>query len=60
MIQAFIAFLQALPELLKLIQTLQARIDEAALNRKVADDVKAINEAFQSKDPAKLNALFRT
>lgn len=51
-------FMQALPDLIKLIQVLQKHIDEADVDRKVQDDVKSIHEAFDAKDPAKLNALF--
>lgn len=60
MLDAIIAFFKALPDLIKLIQTLQKRIDEEGVNRKVAQDVKTINEAFSEKDPAKLNALFNS
>lgn len=60
MFQAIINFLNALPDLIKLFQTLQKRIDEEGIERKVAQDVKTIHEAFDAKDPAKLNALFNT
>ncbi len=51
-------FMAALPALLKLFQTLQKRIDEAGVDRKVVQDVKTIHEAFDAKDAEKLNALF--
>lgn len=60
MLDAILAFFKALPDILKLIQTLQARIDEEGIDRKVADDVKTINDAFASKDAEKLNALFNS
>jgi hypothetical protein len=50
--------MQALPDLIKLLQVLQNRIDEAEVERRVQDDVKSIHQAFADKDPAKLNALF--
>lgn len=53
-------FLAALPALFKLFATLQARIDEAAVDRKVVDDVKTIHGAFLEKDPEKLKALFNS
>lgn len=56
--KTLLAFILALPELLKLFQLLQKRIDEAQVERKVADDVKQIHEAFSTMDAAKLNSLF--
>lgn len=52
------ALIAALPELLRLLRTVQKKIDEAETNRKVTDDLKAINEAFKSNDPDKLNHIF--
>lgn len=57
-IQAILNLLKALPDIVKLLQTLQQRIDEAGVDRKVSDDVKTIGDAFNAKDAAKLNALF--
>ncbi len=51
-------FLAALPALFKLFETLEKRLEEAGTDREVVDDVKTIHEAFNAKDPAKLNALF--
>ena len=48
----------ALPALYKLLKLLQARIDAAGVDRKVADDVESIHEAFNANDPTKLNSLF--
>lgn len=53
-------FIKALPALLELFKTLDKRIQEAELDRKVVDDVKTIHGAFVDKDPAKLNALFNS
>ncbi len=58
MIKEFFTLIQVLPEILKLIQVVQDKIDEDQTNRKVANDLKAIHEAFASKDAAKLNAIF--
>lgn len=58
MIEAILAFLKALPELMKLIRVLQERVAEGETSRQVAEDVKTIHEAFSEKDPRKLNALF--
>lgn len=50
----------ALPEIIKLLQTLQKAIDEAKTNKKVEDDLKAIQEAFDARDPEKLAAIFNS
>lgn len=55
-----IAFLEALPELIRLFQVLAERISEAQLDRKVKDDLKTLHEAFEDRDEKKLNALFNT
>lgn len=60
MISAIWALLQALPDILKLIQTIQKGIAEANTKRKVADDISAIHEAFAAKDADKLNAIFKS
>ncbi len=52
------ALIDALVELVKLYKILKKRIDEANIDRKVADDIKTIHEAFDTKDAEKLNALF--
>lgn len=58
MIQAFIALLTALPEIIKLLQTLQTKIDEAGVERKVKDDIATIHTAFANQDADALNKLF--
>lgn len=50
----------ALPALYKLLKLLQARIDEAGEDRKVAADIQTIHEAFDAKDPSKLDSLFNS
>lgn len=50
--------IKALPEIIQLLNALQKAVDEAETDRKVKDDLKAIHEAFTTKDAAKLNALF--
>jgi hypothetical protein len=55
----FWLFLQVLPELLKLFQLLQKRIEEVETDRKVKDDVKKIHEAFATNDASKLDELFK-
>ena len=55
---AFITLVKALPEVLALIKALQMAIEKAESERKVKDELQAINDAFASKDPAKLSHLF--
>ncbi len=54
------AFLIALPELVKLVQTLQAMQDENAMAIQIKKDLVTINDAFQKKDPDALRALFNS
>ncbi len=56
-IQTLIA---CLPEIIKLLQTLQAQIDESETEKKVADSVKEIHEAFKNKDASKLDDIFKS
>ncbi len=58
MLSQIIAFLGALPALIKLFQVLQQRLDEEGIDRHVKEDVQTIHEAFDAKDPQKLNDLF--
>lgn len=61
--QAFLAILSSLPEILKLVSTIQKMIDEEKkennVQRKLKDDVETIHEAFISNDPDKLRRLFK-
>lgn len=56
----FWELLKALPEIVRLLEALQKQQQEVAVNRKVSEDIKTIHEAFNEKDPAKLNALFNS
>jgi hypothetical protein len=49
---------KALPEIIKLIQAIQAAIVKAQADRKISGDIKTIHEAFTSGDASQLNALF--
>jgi hypothetical protein len=53
-------FLAALPALFRFFQTLAKRIEEAELDRKVHHDVKAIDDAFKTKNAAALDAIFNS
>lgn len=51
-------FLKAVPDLIKLFQVLQKKIEEGKLNKKVAEDVKKIHEAINANDAQKINDIF--
>lgn len=58
--KTLVALIVALPEILKLIERIQKRIEAGQLDRKVAQDIKAINDAFDSDDAEKLNEIFNS
>lgn len=55
-----LTLLKLLPEILSLIKALELAIAKSEQNRKVKDDLNAINEAFKTGDASKLNHLFAT
>ena len=60
MIKAIIALLSALPELLALIKTVQDRTREIELNNTVKENMKAIDNAFKTKDADALRKIFNS
>lgn len=54
----FFTFLLALPDLWKLVQIVQRAIKDAKTEQDVSDGIKTIHEAFNEKNPEKLNKLF--
>jgi hypothetical protein len=54
----------AIPSMIKLLQAIQKGINEQKKDRKVADDIKTLDEAFQTEDPEKaaliINKLFNS
>jgi hypothetical protein len=60
LISAFTQLIAALPEILKLIQAMQAANEERKVEIKVADNFKSIHEAWNAKDSAKLNDIFNS
>lgn len=56
--KTILAFLAALPELIKLINNLQKRMERAEHKTKVKEDVKKINKAFEDNDEEALNRIF--
>lgn len=53
-----LAFLASLPEILKLIKNIQKAIEEQETQKKVKDDFKKINKAFETRDAKLLNDIF--
>jgi hypothetical protein len=51
-------FFKLLPELIALAQAVDKAAKEAAIERKTADDLKAIRKAFNDKDPNALAHVF--
>lgn len=55
-----VLLLTNLPEILKLLENLQKRIDKAEMNKKLGDDIKTINNAFEANNAEELNKLFNS
>lgn len=51
-------FLTAIPDLIKLLKAIEDAQKQAALNKKVTDDLKTLHQAFANKDAAAVTALF--
>lgn len=60
MMSALIALLRALPEVISLIKTIQARQREKEVQSKIKEDLKKIDEAFKNEDAEALNKLFNS
>lgn len=60
MFSNFWTLLAALPEILKLIESIQKRIDQGKLENKVHEDLAKISEAFEKQDEEKLKNLFNS
>lgn len=59
MLKGLLALFKVLPQLLKLLETIERRNKERAVDRKVKDDIEAINKAFEENDAEALNNIFR-
>lgn len=47
-----------LPKILRLLEQMQKRLDEAAINQKVVDDNQQIDVSFGEEDEELLRAIF--
>jgi hypothetical protein len=52
--------LKHLPQILRLVELLEQAEREAKTQRKVAEDLEKINQAFEAKDASKLKELFNS
>lgn len=49
-----------LPDILKLIENIEKKNKDTQIDRKVKEDVKAINQAFKDKDEKALRDIFNS
>ncbi len=54
------AFVIALPEIIRLLRNIQDLQDEAAVAKKVKEDLGALNDAFEKRDAETLNRIFNS
>lgn len=52
--------LKHLPQILRLVELLEQAEREAKTQRKIAEDLEKINQAFEAKDAQKLKELFNS
>lgn len=56
----FFLFLKHLPELLRILELIDKRNKEMQTERKIKDDLEAIEKAFKDNDAESLNRLFNS
>ena len=59
-IKGLVVLLKCLPEILRLIETMQKRIDEKKLENKIHEDLNKINDAFEKQDANELRKIFNS
>lgn len=59
-LKALFTLIVAFPKIIELLETIHKRIEEAETQRKVEDDLKAINEAFKNQDAEALRKIFNS
>lgn len=57
-IQTLVLLVKHLPALLKMLEAMQKHAEAKGIERKIADDAKAIEEAFTNKDSDSLRRIF--
>lgn len=58
--KTLIALLSAIPEILALIKTIQARAHEIEVNNTVKENMKALDQAFKDKDADAIRKIFNS
>jgi hypothetical protein len=58
MLKALMLLIRLLPEVIKLIENMEKRIDEEKTFRRLEGDIKNINLAFETNDEHLLNSVF--
>lgn len=56
--KTFIELIRCLPEIIKLIEAIQKRIEQNKLEKKIHDDLTKITEAFKNEDEKALKDIF--
>lgn len=59
-LKLIVVLLQNLPAILKLLENLDKRMKAAEMNKKISDDIKTINNAFEANNAEELNKLFNS
>lgn len=58
--QAILVLIENLPAIIRLLDAMGEQADKEELRKKVASDIKTIEDAFRNKDAEALNKLFRS
>jgi len=58
MLKSLALFIAAMPELIKLIKNIQKRIDKQSQDKKVREEIKKINKAFEENNAEDLVYIF--
>lgn len=57
-LKALAVLITSLPEVIRLLKNFNKAIEEDRINRKVKDDLKEINDSFETGNAKQLNDLF--
>lgn len=60
MLKIISSFIMALPEIIKLIKHLEKEHKKQKTKKKIKDDIKKINQAFEKQDAEALNRIFNS
>lgn len=57
-LNAIIYLIRCLPEIIKLVETIDKRIKDQKLNNKIHEDINKIQKAFETQDAEALKSIF--